>query len=79
MALTAAWGLAYVIFQLVACWTQIRENFNNGDCPWIYGPGYVYVAVDVFVDTAILIIPMALVSNHDPYPDLLIPAQTDDE
>lgn len=57
-----AWGLAYPVFQIAACWTQIQENFENGDCPWINGPGYLYVVVDVLVDTAILLLPIPTVS-----------------
>lgn len=55
-------GFAYCLFQLIACWEQIRENFHNGGCPYIVGPGLVYGVVDVAVDTAIFIIPMPLVS-----------------
>lgn len=63
IGIAAAWGLTYAIFQLVVCWTPMLENFLNGGCPFIVGPGYAYVVVDVFVDTTIIIIPMALVSR----------------
>ncbi|RJE27525.1 hypothetical protein PHISCL_00111 [Aspergillus sclerotialis] len=61
IGITIAWDLAFPIFQIAACWTQIQENFENEDCPWISGPGYLYVVVDVLVDTAILLLPMPTV------------------